>query len=118
MIIYALRLQSGHDLQREIARFAAEHRIQTGFILTCVGSLERGAIRYAGQDMTTMLHTRLDIVALSGTLSPEGVHLHVAVSDRDGRTYGGHLQDGSIIDGSAEVVLADAALNWMVRPRS
>lgn len=115
MIIYAMRLTSGQDLQREIVRFAAEHGIKSGFILTCTGSLERGAIRCAGQDMTTMLHTKLEIVALSGTLSADGAHLHIAVSDRDGKTYGGHLQDGSIIDAGADIILGAAALHWSAR---
>jgi predicted DNA-binding protein with PD1-like motif len=117
MEIYAVRLSPGQDLQRELVKFAAEQGIESAVVLSGVGGLERGAIRYAGQDMTTMLHTRLEIVALSGTITAAGAHLHIAVSDRDGKTYGGHLQDGSIIEGGAEIVIAGAALAWVTRPR-
>ncbi len=118
MEIYAVRLSPGQDLQREIVKLAAEQGIDSAVILSGVGGLERGAIRCAGQEMTTMLHTRLEIVALSGTITTAGAHLHIAVSDRDGRTYGGHLQDGSIIADEAEIVIARAALAWVTRPRA
>lgn len=117
MNIYAVRLSPGQDLQRELVRFAAEQGIDSAVILSGIGGLERAAIRYAGQDMTTMLHTRLEIVALSGTITAAGAHLHIAVSDRDGRTYGGHLQDGSIIDAITEIVIASVTLEWIARPR-
>jgi len=40
-----------------------------------------------------------------GTLSQHGCHLHIAISDRQGRVSGGHLMDGSHIYTTAEVLL-------------
>lgn len=108
MQIHAIRLRPGQCLKRELTRFVNEQNIQAGFILTGVGSLERAAIRYADQSMTTMIHTKLEIVSLSGTLSVHGAHLHIAVSDSTGATFGGHLQDGSIVHTSAEIVIGEA----------
>ncbi len=51
----------------------------------------------------------LEIVALSGTLSPDGVHLHLAVADAEGRMTGGHLLAGCIVRTTAELVLGLAA---------
>ena len=45
---------------------------------------------------------------LSGTVSKHGSHLHLAVSDADGRTIGGHLLPGCRVYTTAEVVLGEA----------
>ncbi|MDZ4764763.1 MAG: PPC domain-containing DNA-binding protein [Chloroflexota bacterium] len=108
MHIHAIRLRPGQDLKRELTRFAAEQALQAAFILTGVGSLERAAICYANHDKTTMIHAKLEIVSLSGTLSVHGANLHIAVSDGYGATFGGHLQDGSIIYTTAEIVIGEA----------
>ena len=34
-----------------------------------------------------------------------GVHLHIAISDQEGKTIGGHLDDGCIIYTTAEIVI-------------
>ena len=43
---------------------------------------------------------------MTGTVSVHGSHLHIAVSDGDGRTIGGHLESGCKIYTTAEIVLA------------
>jgi uncharacterized protein len=42
-----------------------------------------------------------------GTFSPDGAHLHISISDTQGDTYGGHLQEGALVYTTAEIVLAD-----------
>jgi uncharacterized protein len=46
-----------------------------------------------------------EIVALTGTLSQDGSHLHLAVADHQGRTVGGHLAEGWTVRTTAEIVL-------------
>ena len=46
-----------------------------------------------------------EIVGITGTLSEDGVHIHICVSDESGTTFGGHLKDGCIVNTTAEVVL-------------
>ncbi|MBL9059102.1 MAG: DUF296 domain-containing protein, partial [Mangrovicoccus sp.] len=58
----------------------------------------------------------LEIVALSGTLSRDGVHLHLAVADATGAMTGGHLLAGSLVRTTAELVLALAAEVVFHRP--
>ncbi|MBQ9988085.1 MAG: DUF296 domain-containing protein, partial [Erysipelotrichales bacterium] len=48
-----------------------------------------------------------EIVSLTGTLSTEGLHLHISVSDKEGRVWGGHLSDGCVIYTTAEIVLGE-----------
>ena len=40
-----------------------------------------------------------------GTLSKDGVHIHISVSDTNGNTIGGHLMNGCIINTTAEVII-------------
>jgi len=75
-------------------------------VLGCVGSLSRAALRLAGNGGGTIIEGPLEIVALSGTLSPQGPHLHIALADSTGRVLGGHLLDGCIVLTTAEIVLA------------
>ena len=47
-----------------------------------------------------------EIVSMTGTVSTNGSHIHVAISDGDGVTIGGHLVSGCKIYTIAEIVLA------------
>jgi predicted DNA-binding protein with PD1-like motif len=49
----------------------------------------------------------LEILSLVGTLAEDGPHLHLAVSDDTGAMTGGHLQEGSIVRTTAEVVIGE-----------
>jgi predicted DNA-binding protein with PD1-like motif len=40
-----------------------------------------------------------------GTLTPEHQHIHISVSDSNGRVIGGHLLEGCIIDTTAELIV-------------
>jgi uncharacterized protein len=43
---------------------------------------------------------------LSGTLSPDGAHLHGSVADSQGQVRGGHILPGCLVRTTAEVVIA------------
>ena len=52
-----------------------------------------------------MICGALEIISLSGTLSPDGAHLHTAVADGRGAAIGGHLCAGSLVRTTAELVV-------------
>ena len=106
MLTYTFRLKPGRDLFDEIERFVAEHRIEAGCILCSVGSLTHAAIRLANQDAHSEYVGHFEIVSLTGTVSTKGSHLHISISDGDGRTIGGHLVAGCTIYTTAEIVVA------------
>ncbi len=105
----ALRLRPGDDLRDSIEAAFAACPEQAGFIAAAVGSLSHAILRPAGREDPVVLALPLEIVALSGTLSPDGVHLHLAVADATGAMTGGHLLAGSLVRTTAELVLALAA---------
>ena len=102
----ALRLRPGADLKAELLALAARERIPAGWMLTCVGSLSRVRLRLAGGTEHATWQGPFEIVALTGTLSQDGGHLHLAVADQQGRTIGGHLAEGCTVRTTAEVVVA------------
>jgi predicted DNA-binding protein with PD1-like motif len=107
MKTYAIRLLPSQDLKTELVRFVQVHKLQAGIVLTCVGSFQKTALRMAGKDAIRTWEEKMEILSLVGTLSAEGVHLHVAVSDGEGQAYGGHLVEGCLIYTTAEIVLGE-----------
>ena len=106
--IHALRLHPGDDLKRSLAAFVKEHHIEAGYIITCVGSLTTSHLRHAGQTAGLIVQAKFEILALSGTISTPGIHLHIALADSTGNTIGGHLLDGNIIYTTAEIIIGEA----------
>jgi predicted DNA-binding protein with PD1-like motif len=101
----AIRLKPGEDLKVQLDAFIKANGIKAASIVTCVGSLQQAAIRYANQPGTDTLTGKFEIVSLTGTMEETGSHLHISISDSTGRTIGGHLKEGSIVYTTAEIVL-------------
>ena len=104
---YALRLKPGDDLRQQLTAFVQANHIVAGTMITCVGSLTVATLRLANQEGPTVYKGHFEIVSLVGTLSTNGLHLHLAVSDSTGRTIGGHLLDGCRVYTTAEIVLGE-----------
>jgi uncharacterized protein len=103
----AARLHPGDDLRLGAVAMARDAGLLAPIIVTCVGSLSRVALRMAGVPATTLFADDFEIVSFVGTLSPDGPHLHLAVSDASGRMFGGHAQEGSIVRTTAEIVIGE-----------
>lgn len=105
MKIFPIRLKPEQDLKGSLKSFVAQNNIQSGFILTAVGSLKQATLRFANQDNTQVFEERFEIVSLVGTLSTHGLHLHISLSDKNGQMLGGHLVEGCIIYTTAEIII-------------
>lgn len=99
MIFEPLRLQPGDDLRAALAG-------RTAFVVAGIGSLRHAELRLAGEPGPTPLDGPLEILTLSGSLTPAGVHLHVSLSDAAGRVLGGHVCAGCTVLTTAELLLA------------
>ncbi len=102
---YAFRLKPGQDLKQEIQKIVTEKQIKAGWISTCVGSLTDYNIRFANQPQGSTGSGHFEIVSLVGTLSVNGSHIHISISDSTGKTIGGHLMDGCKVYTTAEMVI-------------
>jgi predicted DNA-binding protein with PD1-like motif len=106
-MLHALRLRPGDDLYLSLAQWTKDQALPAAAIVTCVGSLTEATLRLAGATETRRLTGPFEIVSLVGTLAPTGLHLHIAISDADGRCTGGHLKPGSLIHTTAELVITE-----------
>ncbi len=101
----ALRLSPGMDIKEELERIVKERHINAASVLTCVGSLREAVVRFANKPKGTALGGPLEIVSLTGTFGQDGSHLHIALSNGEGTTIGGHVLAGCRVYTTAEIVL-------------
>lgn len=102
---YAFRLKPGQDLKQEIQNLVNKEQIKAGWISTCVGSLTNYTIRFANQPNGSSDSGHFEIVSLTGTVSTNGSHLHISLSDSTGKTIGGHLMENCKVYTTAEIVI-------------
>lgn len=105
--IHAIRLKPGEDINERIRAIVAEHKITAGWIAAAVGSLTQYNIRFANQPGGNSSTGHFEIVSLTGTVSTNGSHLHISISDPTGKTTGGHLLDGNIVYTTAEIIIQE-----------
>jgi uncharacterized protein len=106
---FSIRLKAGQDLKEEIVRVAVEKEIGAGVLLSIVGGLACAVLRMAGSEPADQIIRTWDgpfeIVGGTGTVSKNGCHLHLSISNREGAVIGGHLKNGCLIKYTAEVVI-------------
>jgi predicted DNA-binding protein with PD1-like motif len=100
-----LRIPAGADLRAALDGVPALHGVAAAFVIQGIGSLSVACIRHAGQPACTELRGDLEILTLGGSLSPDGPHLHIAVSDAAGQVTGGHMGPGCVVRTTAEVLV-------------
>ncbi len=96
------RLKPQEDLKKGIINISKQEEIQSGIIICMVGSLNYATLRMANGNFKTFKGP-FEIVSSEGTVSADGVHVHISISDSEGRVFGGHLSDGCIINTTAEI---------------
>lgn len=99
------RLHKGQDLKKEIENIVKENDLKAAVVLSAVGCVSHLEIRLAGGKDYLKTDGDYEIVSLNGTLSKDGVHLHITVSDRNGKTIGGHLCYNCLINTTCELVI-------------
>jgi predicted DNA-binding protein with PD1-like motif len=107
MKTHTFRLKPGQDLFDSIQDFVNSNNIEAGCILSSVGSLTHATLRLANRENHNEYDGHFEIVSMTGTVSIHGSHIHVAISDGDGATVGGHLVSGCKIYTTAEIVLLE-----------
>ena len=105
MQAFTFRLKAGQDLFDEIETVVAEKNIEAGCVLSAVGSLTHATLRLANREHYSEYDGHFEIVSMTGTISVYGSHLHMSISDGNGKTIGGHLVPGCKIYTTAEMVL-------------
>ena len=105
------RFLKGEDVLEQLNKLISQNRVGAGSF-TALGAVEKATIGFFmgnGQYSTVSVDGPLEVLSCIGNISlKEGapfVHAHIALADRTGRTYGGHLMAGCIVDATFEVNL-------------
>jgi predicted DNA-binding protein with PD1-like motif len=106
MKTYTFRLKPGQDVFDSIEAFVADNKIEAGCLLSSVGSLTYATLRLANCSLCKEFEGHFEIVSMIGTVSTNGSHVHISISDGNGVTIGGHLVSGCKIYTTAEIVIA------------
>ena len=101
-----LRLPPGSDLRRALEAACINAQWPSAFVLAGIGSLSVARLRLADAQHEVELAGPLEILSLSGSVCPDGAHLHMAVADAQGRVRGGHVAYGNPVHTTAELLLA------------
>ena len=117
--MHVLRLSPGEDLTKSLYQYARVKGFSSASIVSIVGSLNMLSLRFANQPEGTVLKGYYEIVSATGnidlqtdecTQSDKGGcgHVHLAASNDQGSTVGGHALTGNIVFTTAEITLLEA----------
>lgn len=111
-IIFA-RLFEEEDLLEAITQTAEKGRVKAGFFFL-IGTLKKAKMGFfhQGRYQPIEMAEPLEIVSCMGNISIKQngplVHAHIAVSNRKGEVFGGHVLPGCVIAATGELVLIEA----------
>lgn len=107
MIVF--RLVHGQDLKTCLKNLTYKNGVKSGIIVCIVGSINNAVLRMSNGDKK-VFRGPFEIVSCEGTISQDGVHVHISVSDENGRVFGGHLLEGCKIYTTAEIGIIETKI--------
>ena len=110
---FVIKPDHGEDLIEAVERAVEEVNVTAG-VFWAIGAVRKATVSYYDQTEKKYVKLRIDkpleILSCTGNVSElEGkrvVHAHVALADRDGKAYGGHLERGTEVF-SGEIFLIE-----------
>lgn len=101
---WVARLPYKADLLSELERFAEREEIKVGRV-EVIGAVSKAAVGFYDQNkkeyFTLEFAEHLEILICVGNLSLKDgkhkAHVHISLSNREGRVFGGHLQPGTVV---------------------
>jgi len=100
-----VRLDPGEEVITALETLMEEADIEAGFF-TAIGAV--GSITLGHYDTDTAEYReksfegQFEVVSFSGNMTPEKVHAHAAVADRDFELVGGHCSE-AVVSGTFEI---------------
>ncbi|MDE1820826.1 MAG: DNA-binding protein [Euryarchaeota archaeon] len=98
----ALRLDPGEEVTERLSRVVIDERIEAGFVTVGIGSLRDTTLGYwdGRAYVRHVLSEPHELLTLAGSVArlkgEPHLHLHATLSDKDGRTFGGHFFSGKV----------------------
>lgn len=120
--IYAVKIHPNEDLLVELNRFCNENNLKHGAILTGLGSLKQvsffdpaetpGEPGQYGYQNPIEWNEITELVGISGIICEDeegnpSLHVHYSVSDKEGKTFSGHVNTGNIVFATADIIIGE-----------
>lgn len=105
------RIDRGEDLLKSIRKAIEDTKLDTGIVISGVGSLLKARIHmvasndFPPRDDFLDFEGPLEIVSLQGIIANGEPHLHISIVNRDFKSFSGHLEDGCLILSICEVAI-------------
>ncbi len=128
--VLVLRLKPGTDLLGGIRSACERYAIHNGVILSAIGSL--ACVRYCdvealpgkkcgyGYGAVLRLDEPIELTGAGGVICSDAegsinLHIHISMSDKTGKAWGGHLVEGTRVLMTADIVLGEIGGVSMLR---
>ncbi|HQB31861.1 MAG TPA: DNA-binding protein [Erysipelotrichaceae bacterium] len=105
-MILVKRLKYGDDLKKEIEALCHDNNVTSAAVISSVGCVYKATVRLADGTTVKEYNDNYEILAVNGTISKDGSHLHISFSDINGDTFGGHLCYNTLVNTTCELVIA------------
>ncbi|HEY4641194.1 MAG TPA: PPC domain-containing DNA-binding protein [Thermoanaerobaculia bacterium] len=94
-----LVFDKGDEVLETLQRYVADEGIASAWF-QAIGAFERSVIAYWNRDTKQYedipVGEQVEVLALSGNVTPKKTHAHVVLGRRNGSTIGGHLKRGIV----------------------
>ena len=100
-----IRLHPGADLRRSLEEVVRDEFPNGGYVVCGIGSLNNPRLRLAQEKFESVYAGPFELMTLSGTVSRDGVHLHMSIASGSGQVFGGHLVHGNEVRTTVELLL-------------
>lgn len=120
--VVVVRLKPGTDLLKGIQSACEQYEIHNGVIISAIGSLAR--VRFCdvealpdkkcgyGYGKILALDETIELTGAGGVICSDAdnrinLHIHISMSDKNGKAYGGHLAEGTVVLMTSDIVIGE-----------
>lgn len=104
---YIIRIEQGEEVLKTLKEFCDKNNIKSGY-LSGIGACGQAEIALYSLEEKKYYDKKVsgdyEIISLSGTISDENIHLHIALGDHNFNMLGGHLKS-ALISVTCEIML-------------
>jgi len=121
--IICVRLDYGDDFHKCIEQVAREKDVQTGVIVSGIGTFDRATIHhithteFPPEDRFVEMEGPIELCSVQGVIADYKPHLHCTMAVRGREPFDGHLEPGCNILYLGEVVIAKLSGKALTRTR-
>lgn len=114
---HVIKLMPGDDFILQLDMYCKKYEIEAAYVATVVGSLQKVSFRKGYNQVLFVMDGPFEVVSCVGTLSRNGMHIHLSVSDNDFKVFGGHILKGCTVQSTLEIVIIELENHQLSRTK-